>query len=116
MKQIWNSEKGDSKVKSEIQCLMFHTKIKGGKVFAAEQKIREFKEILQKSNRMHKSTLTQRTEPKKLIQRVTNNLNSIAPQIYGVSPNYVEENTQRDEKFCKMFDFYRLVKIQKIQT
>ena len=44
---------------------MFHTKIRGGKVFAAEQKIREFKKILQKSKRIHKSTLTKRIEPKK---------------------------------------------------
>ena len=46
---------------------MFHTKIKGGKVFAAEQKIRRFKKILQKSKRMHEWTLTKRIEWKKLI-------------------------------------------------
>ena len=84
---------------------MFHTEIIGGKLFAAEQKIREFKKILQKSNRMHKSTSTQRIEPKKLIQCTTINLNSIAPQKYGVSPNFVEENTQRDEKILQNFLF-----------
>ena len=64
-----------------------------GKYFFAEQKIKEFKKILQKSKRMHKSTSTKRTEPKKLIQCATTNLNSIASQKYGILPNFVEENT-----------------------
>ena len=92
---------------------MFHTKIRGGKAFAAKQKIREFKKILQKNKRMHKSTSIKRIEPKKLIQHTNNNLNSIASQKYGVLPNFVEEITQKDEKFCEIYDFYRLVKVQK---
>ena len=84
---------------------MFHTKIRGGKAFAAEQNIREFKKLLQKSKRMLKSTSTKRTEPKKLIQHAANNLNSIASQKYDVSPNFVEENMQQDEKVCKIYDF-----------
>ena len=92
---------------------MFYTKITGGKAFAAKEKIREFKKILEKSKRMHKSNSTKRTEPKKLIQRATNNLNSIAFKKYGVSPNFVEENTRQDEKFLEVYDFYRLVKVQK---
>ena len=62
---------------------------------------------------MHKSSSTKRIEPKKLIQCTTNNLNSIACQKFGVSPNFVEEITQQDEKTCKIYDFYRLVKVQK---
>ena len=62
---------------------------------------------------MHKSTLTKRIEPKKLIHCGTNDLNSIASQKFRVSPNFVEENTQQDEKFCEIFDFYRLFKVQK---
>ena len=72
------------------------------KAFAPEQKIREFKKILQKSKRMNKSTSTKRIEPKKLIQHATNNLNSIASQKYAVSPNFVEENMQQDEKFREL--------------
>ena len=85
------------KLNQKYNVLMFHTKIRGGKAFAAKQKIREFKEILQKSKRMYKSTLTKRIEPKKLIQGATNNLNSTASQKYGVLPNFVEENMQQDE-------------------
>ena len=50
---------------------------------------------------------------KKLIQCATNNLNSSASQKYGISPNFVEENMQQDDKFCGISDFYRLVKVQK---
>ena len=28
-------------------------------------------------------------------------------------PDFVEENTQKDEKFYKIYDFYRLVKVKK---
>ena len=101
------------KLNQKYNVLMFHTKIRGGKAFAAEQKIREFKKILQKSKRMHKSTSTKRTEQKKLIQHANNNLNSIASQKYDVSPNFVEENTQQDEKLHGIYYFYRLVKVQK---
>ena len=74
---------------------MLHTETRGGKVFAAEQKIREFPKILQKSKTMHKSTSTKRIEMKKLIQRATSNLNCIVSQKYGVLPNFVEQNTQQ---------------------
>ena len=93
--------------------LTFHTKIRSGKAYAVEQKIREFKKILQKSKRMHKLTSTKRIELKKLIQCSTNNLNSIASQKYGVSPIFVEENMQQHEKFCEIFYFCSLVKVQK---
>ena len=62
----------------KYNALMFHTKIRGGKAFAAKQKIREFQKILRKSKRMHQLTSSKRIEPKKLIQHATNNLNSIA--------------------------------------
>ena len=28
-------------------------------------------------------------------------------------PNFIEENTQQDKNFCKIYDYYRLVKVQK---
>ena len=62
---------------------------------------------------MHKSTSSERIEPKKLIHHATNNLNSIASQKCGVLPNFVEENMQQGEKFRGIYDFYVLVKVQK---
>ena len=48
---------------------MFSTKIRGGKAFAAEQKIRELKKNLLKSKRLHKTTSTKRFDPKKTIEK-----------------------------------------------
>ena len=62
---------------------------------------------------MHKSTSIKRTEPKKLIQHATNNLDSIVSQKYDVLPIFVEENTQQDEKCYEIYDFYKLVEVQK---
>ena len=44
---------------------------------------------------------------------MTNDLNSIASHKYGISPNFLEKNTQQDEKLCEIYDFYGLVKVQK---
>ena len=53
---------------------MFATKTRGGKAFAAEQKMRELKEILLKSKRIEKR-LGKRLKPNELIKKATNNLN-----------------------------------------
>ena len=42
------------KLNDEFNVQMFHTKVRGGKAFAAEQKIREFKKILLRSKRFEK--------------------------------------------------------------
>ena len=42
------------KLKNDFHVEMFHTKVQGGKAFAAEQKIREFKKILSRSKRFEK--------------------------------------------------------------
>ena len=43
------------KLNDEFDVEMFHTKVRGGKAFAAEQKIREFKKILLKSKLLKNS-------------------------------------------------------------
>ena len=49
---------------------MFSSRIRGGKAFAAEQKIREFKKILFKSKRLHKVMKAgKRLDSKKLIKK-----------------------------------------------
>ena len=47
---------------------MFSTKLRGRKVFAAEQKIREFKKLLFKSKQLHKAIKTGWLDPRKLIE------------------------------------------------
>ena len=39
---------------------MFSTRVRGGKVYAAKQKIREFKKLIFQSKRLHKATSTKR--------------------------------------------------------
>ena len=46
---------------------MFSSKLRGGKAFAIEQKIKEFKKLLFKSKRLHKATKTAGLDPRKLI-------------------------------------------------
>ena len=38
----------------------------------------------------------------------------MASQKYGVLPNFVEENMWQVENFCKIYDFYRSVRVQKM--
>ena len=93
------------KLNQKYNILMFHTKTRGGKAFAAKQKIREFEKILQKSKRMHKFTSTKRIEPKKLIPRAANNLNSIASQKYGVLANLLKKIRNKMKIFMKFMIF-----------
>ena len=79
------------KLNKKYIVLIFSTKTRGGKVFSVEQKIREFKKLLLKSKRLHKSTSSRRLEPKKLIQRAVNNMNKIASQKNGFSSDFAEE-------------------------
>ena len=53
---------------------MFSGNIWGGKAFAAEQNIREFKKLLFKSKKLHKATSSKRMEPLKIIKKVPKNL------------------------------------------
>ena len=55
------------KLNQKCNVEMFSTKIRGGKAFAAEQKIREFKKFLFRSKRLHKSTKTSRLDAKNLL-------------------------------------------------
>ena len=56
---------------------MYSTKLREGKAFAAEQKIREFKKILLKSKRIikDKGVSGERLNPKGIIRKATSNMN-----------------------------------------
>ena len=57
---------------------IFSLPVLKGKVYVAEQKITEFKKLLFKSKKEHKTTSTStRFDPKKLIRKVTANMNNI---------------------------------------
>ena len=90
---------------------MFSTKLRGGKAFAAKQKIREFKKLLFKSKRLHKATKTGRLDPRKLIRNAVQNMNNVNSQKYGVPPKTVEKKPLEDVKFQEVYDFHRVVRV-----
>ena len=72
---------------------------RGGKAYATEQKIREFKKLLFKSKEAGKATSTStRFDPKKLIHKAKANMNNIQSQKDGYPPKAIEENTVKSEK------------------
>ena len=72
---------------------MFSRNIRGGKAFAVEQKIREFKKLLFKSKKLHNTTSSKKVEPVKIIKKVTENLNNIRLQKYGYPSEEIEQKT-----------------------
>ena len=93
---------------------MFHTKDRGGKAFAAEQKIREFKKIILQSKRYVKRS-GKRIRPNELIKKAVENMNETNSTKYGVSPESVENRTidsaEDSEYNREMFDILRLKKV-----
>ena len=102
------------KLNTEFNVEMFHSKVQGGKAFAAEQKIRELKKILLKSKRFVKSQ-GERIRPNQLIKKAVENMNETASIKYGVSPESVENKTidsSKDSEFNReMYDFLRIKKV-----
>ena len=92
---------------------MFSSKIRGGKAFAAEQKIREFKTLLFKSKRLHKATKSKRLDSKKLIRNAVQNTNNTNSQKYGYPPETVEKKSLSDNIFREIYVFHRIVKVSK---
>ena len=101
------------KINKKYNMEMFSTKIRGGKAFIAEQKIRQLKKILLKSKRLHKATSTKRFDPRKTIARSVNNLNKTVSEKYGISPEEVEKKSIESEIFKEVYDFHRLKKVNK---
>ena len=73
----------------KINVEMFHTKVWGGKAFAAEQKIREFKKILSRSKRFEKSRKN-RSKLNDLIKKATQNMNETISTKYQLVPKTIE--------------------------
>ena len=77
---------------------MFSSKTRGGKAFAAKQKIREFKTLF-KSKQLHKATKSKRLDSKKLIRNAVQNMNNTNSQKYGYPPKTVEKKSLSDNIF-----------------
>ena len=91
---------------------MFSTRIRGGKAFAAEQKIRELKKIIFKTKNTYKLS-KKKINSKKTIQSAVENLNKTNSEKYGLPPEIIEKKTLANNVFREIYDFYRLVKVTK---
>ena len=85
----------------------------GGKGYATEQKIREFKKFLFNSKKAHKATTSSRFIRKKMIRKTTANTSNIQSKKYGYPPETIAEKAVRSEKLGVAYYFYRLLKVQK---
>ena len=101
---------------------MFTTSLRGGKAFAAEQKIREFKKILLRSKRIKKYN-KKHIKPNYLIKKATFSPNNVKSVKYGFAPEQIEEkslNKETGKEFTEIYDFHRLIKVKenkdRIQT
>ena len=92
---------------------MFSTKVRGGKAFAAEQKIREFKKLLFKSKKHHKATKASWVDPRKLIRNAVQSMNNTNSQKYGLLSEKIEEKSLESKKFQEVYDFQRMARVSK---
>ena len=106
------------KLNEQYNVEMFHRKVRGGKAFAAEQKIREFKKILLKSKRSEKDK-GKRIKPNDLIKKAAQNINETISTKYELVPETIEKrslNPNDGKYFQEIYDFMRLKQIGNNQT
>ena len=105
------------KLNNDYNVEMFHIKVRGGKAFAAEQKIGQFKKLLLKGKRLEKES-KKRLKPLQLIANVTKNMNNTISTKYGMAPEVVERRSLRENGsyFKEVYDFLRVRKIGTNQT
>ena len=94
---------------------MFHSRFRGGKAFAAQQKIRELKKIFLRTKRFIKLR-KKRIRPNELIRKAVQNMNETISTKYGFAPETIEKRSlnQKDGPyFNEIYDFVRLRKVEK---
>ena len=96
---------------------MFHTNVRGGKAFAAEQKIGQFRKTLLRSKRFEKNS-DKRIRPNDLIKKAAQNMNQTISTKYQLAPETIEKRSldPNDGKyFQEIYDFMRIKKIENNQ-
>ena len=86
---------------------MFSTSLRGGKAFAAEQKLRELKTRIA---RLDSQKL--KINPQKIIEMSTVSMNILPSKKYGFSPEEVEKRALESERFRTVYNMHRLKKKQ----
>ena len=86
---------------------MFITSLKGGKAFAAEQKIRELKSRISKLRAIsdkQKAKIPAVT----IINHSAENMKNVKSKKYRISPNVIEEKPLSSQRFRTVFNFKRI--------
>ena len=94
---------------------MFSTAVRGGKAFAAKQKLRELKKRLSRLLLLQRNSKTKLKSPNILIQKAVENMNSLPTAKYGVEPDKIEKRSLESDWFWEWFDIRRLSRISKAQ-
>ena len=89
--------------------------MRGGKAFAAEQKLRELKKRLSRLLVLQKNWKTRLKSPNILIQKAVENMNYLPTDKYGAEPDKIEKRSLESDWFREWFDTRRLSKISKAQ-
>ena len=91
---------------------MFSTRVRCGKAFVAEQKIKEFKKLLLKVKALYKKNKT-KIKLNELIKKVTMNMNKTKRAKHQTEPENVEKKSLEDDNFREKFDFYKIDNVGK---
>ena len=89
---------------------MFYTKVRGGNVFAAEQKIKEIRKNLLRSKRFEKFRKN-RIKPNELIKKAAQNMNKTISTKYQLASETIEKrslNANDSKYFQEVLDFMRI--------
>ena len=101
------------KLNDEFNIDIFHTRLRGGKAFAAEQKIRVFKKLLLRGKRLEKQ-YGKRLKALDFIRKVAQHMNNVNSTKYELAPETIEKRSldpNDGEYFQEIYDFMRLRKI-----
>ena len=95
---------------------MFSTAVRGGKTFAAKQKLRELKKRLSRLLVLQSNSKRKLKSPNVLIQKAVENMNSVPTVKYGVEPDKVEKKSLESEAYRDWFNTRRLHIVSKAHT
>ena len=82
---------------------MFANSVRGGKAFAAKQKIRELKTRVSKLN-----VQILKIPPTNIIFNLANNMNNVQSEKYSFSPEEIGKKSLSNERFRTMFNTHRM--------
>ena len=88
---------------------MFTSLVRGGKLFAAQQKIRELETKTAKLN-----TQKLKITPTKIIQNSVLNINNMKSKKYGLSPEEIERRYLAGKRFKTIFNMERIEKTKQL--